>query len=76
MYNFIDHNIKPSFPSEEEFKGMINGDHLKTVVILRPTLFFCASQEITLAKLREYFTDNAITKLIGDGFVKFKEDEE
>ena len=75
MYRFIDHNIKPSFPSLEELNKEIDDNHLKMVVILRPTLFFYASQEITLTKLKEYFTEHAITKLFGDGFAKFKEDE-
>jgi len=75
MYRFIDHNIKPSFPSIEELNKEIEDNQITIVVILRPTLFFYASQEITLAKLREYFTEHAITKLFGDGFAKFKEDE-
>lgn len=75
MYFFIDHNIRPSFPTEDDLSKVIDGDHLKTVVILRPTLFFYATQEISIAKLREYFTEHAITKLFGDGFAKWKEDE-
>jgi len=77
MYRFIDHSIKPNFQLEEIYKEVLlkNQEGLRVVIMLRGAMFFCATQEITLAKLREYFTDHAINKLFGDGFIKFKDDE-
>ena len=40
------------------------------VEVTRGAMFFCKSQKISLGKLKEYFTDHAIAKLEGDGFVK------
>ncbi len=77
MYRFIDHSLRPNFILEDIYKEALlkTEDANRIVIVMRPTWFFCASQEITLAKLREYFTDHAITKLMGDGYTKFKEDE-
>jgi hypothetical protein len=65
MYFFIDHSITPNY----DFKLPLDDDNWE-VEVLRPTWFFCASQRITLGKLKEYFTPHAISKLEGDGFVK------
>lgn len=77
MYSFIDHSKQPNHIVEKSYEKLLRyeKDSGKLVVIIRPTLFFYPTQEITLGKLREYFTDYAITKLIGDGFIKFKDDE-
>jgi hypothetical protein len=77
MYHFIDHSRKPNFALEELFSQTLRHtkDSDRIIIIIRGILFFCSTQEITLGKLREYFTDHAISKLMGDGYVKFKEDE-
>jgi hypothetical protein len=77
MYRFIDHSIRPNFQLDDLSKELLDKAFYanRTVIILRGSMFFCATQEITLSKLREYFTDHAISKLIGDGFIKFKENE-
>lgn len=65
MYRFIDHSRRPNY----DFQLKMDDDEW-TVEILRPCMFFCVSQKITLSKLKEYFTMHAIVKLEGDGFVK------
>jgi len=47
-----------------------NIDENKNVIILRGILFFHAEEKTTLAKIREYFTDHAISKLSHDNFIK------
>lgn len=44
------------------------------VIVLRPLLFFYATQKITLGKLRELFTPKAIRLLEKDGLVKLNID--
>lgn len=77
MYTFIDHSKVPNYVLEDRYRKILRDaeDSKRLVVILRPTLFFYSTQEVTLGKIREYFTDHAITKLIGDGFIKFKDNE-
>jgi len=77
MYRFIDHSRRPNFDLERGVKEILEKveDDNRSILVLRPTWFFCETQVITLGKLREYFTDHAITKLMGDGFVKFRDDE-
>jgi len=74
MYKFIDHSRRPNFDLEIGIKEELDKakDQARIVIILRGVLFFYAGQEITLGKLKEYFTDHAISKFVGDGFVKFK----
>jgi len=76
MYRFIDHSIRPNFKLEKTYEvSLKDEDGRRVIIMLRGAMFFCATQEITLAKLKEYFTDHAISKLFGDGYIKFKDDE-
>ena len=77
MYRFIDHTLKPNFELEKVYNQELKNrdDDNRSILVLRPTWFFCETQVITLGKLREYFTDYAIVKLLGDGFVKFRDND-
>ncbi len=77
MYTFIDHTIKPNYNFEKIVKDtLLKSEEIdRDIIVLRPILFFYTTQVITLAKLREFFTNHAITKLMGDGFIKFKHEE-
>jgi len=56
----------------EKIRQEPNG--LRTVVVIRHVLFFCQTQEISLARLRQYYTDYAIGKFFDDGFLKWKDE--
>ena len=74
MYFFIArHDINPpDFDGLFEW-GMVNSIEVE---ILRPMLFFHEGQkDITMGKLREFFTDNALVRFKADGFIKIIEDE-
>ncbi len=77
MYRFIDHSRRPNFELEKTYNKELENtdDNNRGILVLRPTWFFCATQVITLGKLREYFTDHAIVKLMGDGFVRFRDEK-
>lgn len=70
MYRFIDHSKIPNYNW-----GLTFDDNDCEVEVIRGAMFFCKSQKISLGKLKEYFTDHAITKLEGDGFVKINRDK-
>ena len=68
MYFFIArHDVNQ--PNLGDF-GVTRLDDNTGVLILRPALFFHEGQKITMGKLREFFTENAITRFEADGFIK------
>ena len=68
MYTFIGHsNWKLNLP---EIHDMYFTNDDTEVIVLRGILFFYADQKTTLGKIRENFTDTAITKLVHDKFIK------
>jgi len=48
-------------------------NHLRAVEFLKDAMFYSKGDIITLSKLREYFTESAIRKLMGEGYVEFKD---
>ena len=75
MYRFMArHDINP--PDFSEVLAKMAWENEVEVEILRPMLFFHEGQKgININKLREFFTDNAISRFKGDGFIKLPEDE-
>ena len=76
MYRFIArHDINPP-----DFSGLFEKLEKRKsleVEILRPMLFFHEGQKgITLGKLYDFFTDNAVNRFKLDGFIKIEEENE
>lgn len=69
MYRFIARHDR----YRPDFSGMfeeLEKQNSAEVEIIRPMLFFHEGQkEITMGKLREFFTDNAINRFKLDGFI-------
>jgi hypothetical protein len=73
MYCFIGHknwSRRIPFPSDEEMSDLEGTENDKDVTVLRPTLFFCASQKTKLSRIKAHFTDYAIMKLVYDKFIE------
>lgn len=74
---FMDTGQKKWYPpfDLENFSDIKN--NIRGVEIVRPILFFHAEQKgITIERLKRYFTDEAISKLEHDGFIKVESLEE
>lgn len=70
---FMDTGQRKHFPPFElqDFSGDKND--LAGVKVFRPLWFFHVDQKgITVAKLREYYTDKAISKFEHDGFIEIE----
>lgn len=74
MYRFIArHTINP--PDFDKLFEELEKQKTLEVEILRPMLFFYEGQNgITLGKIQEFFTDNAINRFKLDGFIKIIEE--
>jgi hypothetical protein len=69
MYTFIGPTVwKTNYEGLMDFK--LPEDQEKEVTVLRPILFFYATQKTTMSKIMTYFTPQAITKLIHDKFIE------
>jgi hypothetical protein len=54
----------------EEMNSTAHIEDSVEVVILRAVLFFHSEQKITIGKLREFFTEKAITLFKKDGYIE------
>lgn len=73
MHNFIGHPEWQQYPIDDitEFLVIVEllNEDIK-VLVLRPILFFHAEERTTMARIKANFTDEAISKLIHDKFIK------
>lgn len=77
MYKFYDTGQRRRFPdfgkSVEEFEVISFTDNSNKIIIVRPILYFYVDQkDITLGKLREFFTNKGIAGLETDGYIKIE----
>lgn len=72
MLNFIGHkNWEKALPIDDEILKLFRGyQDSSKVLVLRSILFFHAEQTTTMARIKANFTDEAISKLIHDNFIK------
>lgn len=71
--NFFDTGQRNKFPIPEDMFNLNLPDSSGFLVdIKRHVQFFCKGQQITLGKLREFFTDKAIELYEHDGFITIR----
>jgi hypothetical protein len=68
MHNFVGHPEWKQYPIDDIVAELLTED-IK-VLVLRPILFFHAEEYTTMARIKANFTDEAISKLIHDKFIK------
>lgn len=69
---FFDTGQRNRFPVPEDMLNLNDkGDEL-IVDIKRHVFFFCEGQQITLGKMREFFTNKAIELYEHDGYITIK----
>jgi hypothetical protein len=69
MYIFIGPTVWKTI-SEELTEFKLPEDQEMEVTVLRPILFFYATQKTTMSKIMTYFTPQAIVKLIHYKFIE------
>lgn len=73
---FFDTGQKNRFPAPKDmFNLNLPGSDGFLVDVKRGVFFFCTSQQITLGKLREFFTDKAIELFEHDGYITIKKND-
>jgi hypothetical protein len=71
--NFFDTGQRNRFPVPEDMFNLNLPDSDGFLVDMkRGAMFFCATQQITLGKLREFFTEKAIELLEHDGYITIR----
>jgi len=74
QHGFIDYGQNKHFPNWDKHLIILGEDELK-VKIVRHLQFFAVGQDITLGKLREYFTEKALMAYKHDNFIEIIENE-
>lgn len=69
MFKFVGHESWRMKLPDDYFDDIYTSDDTE-VLVLRSILFFYADQKTTLGKIRENFTNHAITKLEHDKFIQ------
>ena len=69
-HNFYDTGQRNEYPAPEDFWSIDTFSDNAKVKMIRHTQFFCKGQEITLGKMREFFTNKAIEIYEHDGFIE------
>jgi hypothetical protein len=71
--NFFDTGQRNRFPVPEDMFNLNLPDSDGFLVdVKRGIMFFCVSQQITLGKLREFFTEKAIELFEHDGYITIR----